>query len=47
MTDDDFKRLLYRKLEEDKRNEGILTTRIYHKPQTSNRPKPKPPQKPK
>jgi hypothetical protein len=42
MTDDEFKRHLYRKLEEDKRNEGILTTRIYHKPQPSNKPKAKP-----
>ena len=40
MTDDEFKRLLYRKLEEDKKNEGILTTRIYTKPRY-NKPKPK------
>lgn len=37
MTDDEFKRLLYKKLEEDKKNEGILTNRLYN--QTQKLPK--------
>jgi len=41
MTDDEFKRHLYKQLIEDKKNEGILTTRIYPKSQY-NKPKPKP-----
>lgn len=31
MTDDEFKKHLYRQLEEDKRNHGVLTTQIYAK----------------
>jgi len=47
MTDDEFKRHLYKKLEEDRRNEGILTNRLYNRPQKDTkvnkvaRPKPK------
>jgi hypothetical protein len=31
MTDDDFKRHLHRQLEEDKKNHGQLTNRIFAK----------------
>lgn len=31
MTDDEFKKHLYRQLEEDKKNHGILTNRLYPK----------------
>lgn len=34
MTDDDFKRHLHRQLEEDKKNHGQLTTRLFVKPKT-------------
>lgn len=47
MTDDEFKKHLYRQLEEDKKNANVLTTRLYtkqkeHKP---TRVKPKKPAK--
>ena len=29
MTDDEFKKQLYKQLEEDKKNQGILTNRLY------------------
>lgn len=29
MTDDEFKKHLYRQLEEDKKNQGVLTNRLY------------------
>ena len=31
MTDDEFKKHLYRQLAEDKKNHGVLTTQIYGK----------------
>ena len=34
MTDDDFKRHLHRQLEEDKKNHGQLTNRIFAKSRT-------------
>jgi hypothetical protein len=36
MTDDDFKRHLHRQLEEDKKNHGQLTNRIFAKPKTNS-----------
>ena len=45
MTDDQFKKLLYRQMEEDKKNRGILTTQLYKprhkKPDKYNYEKPK------
>jgi hypothetical protein len=42
MTDDEFKRHLYKQLAEDEKNKGILTNRIYSKSQFSKaKPKPK------
>jgi hypothetical protein len=39
MTDDEFKKHLYKQLEEDKKNQGILTNRLYPKsqPKVSNK----------
>lgn len=31
MTDDEFKKHLYKQLQEDKKNHGILTTQLYSK----------------
>jgi hypothetical protein len=32
MTDDEFKKHLYRQLEEDKKNQRVLTHRLYNNP---------------
>lgn len=45
MTDDEFKRHLYKRLEEDKKNENILTSRLYSK-QTTQKPAKEKPKKP-
>ena len=37
MTDDEFKRLLYKRLEEDKRNERVLTHRLYPQKEQKNK----------
>jgi len=41
MTDDEFKKHLYKQLAEDEKNKDILTNRIYPKPQF-NKAKPRP-----
>jgi hypothetical protein len=35
MTDDEFKKHLYKQLEEDKKNQGVLTNRLY--PESKNK----------
>ena len=37
MTDDEFKKHLYKQLEEDKKNQGILTNRLYPQPKKLNK----------
>lgn len=36
MTDEEFKRHLYKKLAEDKKNEGVLTNRLYPQKESKN-----------
>ncbi len=40
MNDNDFKKLLYKQLEEDKKNQGILTNQLYKKPNKIKNEKP-------
>lgn len=48
MTDDEFKRHLYRQMEVDKKNAGILTHRLYNnKQQTQTQNKQNTPRNPK
>jgi len=42
MTDDDFKRHLHRQLEEDKKNHGQLTNRIFAKARVKKLHQPRP-----
>ena len=38
MTDDEFKKHLYKQLQEDKKNHGVLTTQLYkNKPKKPNK----------
>ena len=39
MTDDEFKKHLYKQLEEDKKNQGVLTNQLYakHRHKKSNK----------